>query len=289
MDKMGINYSYWEENWLADYPYYIKKAANLGFDAVELSTVYMIDMPSGQLEKIKNTIQEEKIEATYCIGLSPEYDIASKDIKTRQKGIEYLKKTLELVHNMGGKVFGGVNYGAWNTFMDQGEIDKRPYIERSVESMKKIIKTAEDYNVLYNVEILNRFEQFILNNVKEGINYVNMVGNVNLKLHLDTFHMNIEEDSFTEAIETAGNKLGHLHISENNRKLPGAGNIPWHEIIRALRRIDYKGTMIMEAFLKPSGEIGRDLKIWEDRSPKDFDSEAKSSLEFIRSLMKLNQ
>lgn len=92
--------------------------------------------------------------------------------------------------------------------------DKRPYVEKSIESMKKIMKTSENYGIFYDVKVVNRYEQFIINTCDEGLGYVREVGSPNMKLLLDTYHMNIEEDAMKQPILKAGNLLGHVHIGE---------------------------------------------------------------------------
>ena len=153
--------------------------------------------------------------------------------------------------------------------------------------MKEAIKSAEDNDVFFNVEVVNRFEQFLLNTVDEAISYVEAVGSPNAKILLDTFHMNIEEDFVGEAILKAGDKLGHLHIGENNRMPPGYGHIPWTEVGSALRQIDYQGYVVMEPFLMPGGQVGSDIKVFRDLSVGlDLDDEARKALLFMRGVLK---
>jgi D-psicose/D-tagatose/L-ribulose 3-epimerase len=92
--------------------------------------------------------------------------------------------------------------------------------------MQEAIKTAEDNNVSFNMEVVNRFEQYLLNTCQEAVDYVEAVGSPNARVMLDTFHMNIEEDFVGDSILQAGELLGHLHIGENNRMPPGYGHIP---------------------------------------------------------------
>jgi len=202
-------------------------------------------------------------------------------------GVNYLKKIANLIGEMGGGILSGIIYGVWPCSMPEGEDDKRPYVDASIKSMREAVKSAEDNNVLFNVEVVNRFEQFILNTCDEAIEYVKAVGSENCKILLDTFHMNIEEDSMGAAIEKAGDKLGHLHIGENNRKPPGYGHIPWNEIASSLRKTNYNGAIVMEPFIRPGGDVGRDIKVWRDMSiGYDLDIEAKKSLQFIKEKIK---
>jgi D-psicose/D-tagatose/L-ribulose 3-epimerase len=141
--------------------------------------------------------------------------------------------------------------------------------------------------VFFNMEVVNRFEQFIMNTADEAVAYIEAVGSPNARVMLDTFHMNIEEDFIDDAIVKTGDRLGHLHIGENNRMPPGYGHIPWTEIGAALRRIHYQGYVVMEPFLMPGGQVGRDIKVFRDLSVGlDLDEEARKALQFMRGVLK---
>jgi len=144
---------------------------------------------------------------------------------------------------------------------------------------------ADEIGIQYNIEIVNRFEQFLINTVDEGIEFLKKVGNPNIKLLLDTFHMNIEEDSFQDAIIKAGDKLGHFHIGEANRRPPGKGRLPWDEIFHALNKINYSGRIVMEPFVKMGGEVGRAIFVWRnlfDGNADEMDQEAIDARKFVQ-------
>jgi D-psicose/D-tagatose/L-ribulose 3-epimerase len=136
------------------------------------------------------------------------------------------------------------------------------------------------------LEVLNRFENHVLNTAEEGVAFVREVNKPNVKVMLDTFHMNIEEDSFGAAIRAAGPLLGHFHTGENNRRVPGKGRLPWHEIGTALREIGYSGAVVMEPFVKMGGGVGSDIKVWRDLSDNadaaQMDEAARQALAFSR-------
>ena len=138
------------------------------------------------------------------------------------------------------------------------------------------------------MESLNRFEGYLINTAAEGVAFCQATGRDNVKLHLDTFHMNIEEISIGKAIRTAGKYLGHFHTGETNRTLPGTGRIPWMEVAEALKEIDYQGALVMEPFMKMGGTVGSDIKVWRDLSggvsDKQLDETVKQSLAFQRYL-----
>ena len=287
MNKVGIYFAYWTDSWKGDFRYYVDKVARLGFDILEIQPDCLLSMRKTQLGELKKVAQDRGIELTYCIGFPRDKDLASQDATVRRAGIRYARKILDVIHYMDGKILGGINYSAWPGALPDGVTDKRPYLERSIKSIQRVIKTAEDYGITYCLEVVNRFEQFLLNTAAEGVAYVEAVGSPSLKLLLDAFHMNIEEDSIGQAIVTAGDKLGHLHIGETNRKTPGKGHMPWDEIAQALGQINYQGRIVMEPFVKMGGEVGRDIKVWRDLSggadEARLDRDAKEALAFIRS------
>ncbi|MGE5604367.1 MAG: TIM barrel protein, partial [Bacteroidota bacterium] len=181
MNKIGIYFAYWSKNWNADFLYYIKKVADLGFDILEISTACLVDLPKEKLNQIKNLAADKGIELTYCIGFSKDKDLAAEDSRIRKNGIDYAKKTLDIIHYMNGKIFAGINYSSWPGALEEGMVDKRPFLERSVNSLKEIIKTAEDYDILYCIEVVNRFEQYLINTAAEGVAFVEEVGSSHLK------------------------------------------------------------------------------------------------------------
>jgi len=287
MNKIGIYYAYWTHEWDADFHPFVDKVAELGFDILEVNAGTVANMTAEERWSLRAHADDRGIALSYCIGLPHHYDVASEDPAVRKNGIAFLKQMAGAVGEMGGGNIGGILYSSWPLVMPAGEFDKRRYTERSVASMKEAIKVAEDNNVFFNMEVVNRFEQFIMNTADEAVAYIEAVGSPNARVMLDTFHMNIEEDFIDDAIVKTGDRLGHLHIGENNRMPPGYGHIPWTEIGAALRRIHYQGYVVMEPFLMPGGQVGRDIKVFRDLSVGlDLDEEARKALQFMRGVLK---
>ncbi|MFN8568729.1 MAG: sugar phosphate isomerase/epimerase family protein [Kouleothrix sp.] len=287
MNKVGIYYAYWTHDWDADFHPYVDKVARLGFDLLEVNGGTIARMTSEERRRLKAHAEAAQISLSYCIGLPHAYDIASEDRAVRARGIAYLQQMAAAIGEIGGGMLSGIIYGAWPATLPEGTTDRRPYLERSIASMREAIKAAEDNHVIFNMEVVNRFEQFLLNTSAEALAYVEAVGSPNAKILLDTFHMNIEEDFIGDAIVLAGDKLGHVHVGENNRMPPGFGHIPWTEIGAALRKIGYGGAVVMEPFLLPGGQVGRDIKVFRDLSVGlDLDDEARKAALFMRGVLK---
>jgi D-psicose/D-tagatose/L-ribulose 3-epimerase len=209
-------------------------------------------------------------------------DLASEDAATRKKGVAFLQDVARAMKVMGGNVLAGINYSSWPRKLFPGE-EKNKLVDRSIEGVREAIKTAEDCEVIFCVEVVNRFEQFMMNTAAEGIAFAERVGSPNCKILLDTFHMNIEEDSLGGSIAEAGSWLGHFHLGEPNRRPPGLGRMPWPEIFGALKKINYQGAVVMEPFLVPGGEVGRDISVFRDLlGNADLDEEAALSVQFVR-------
>ena len=287
MNKLGIFYTYWVRNWADDFHPYIDKVADLGFDIIELQTGTIHLIGSEGRKELKAHLDERGLEFTSVIGLPQEYDVSAEDKATRDKGIAYLIEMCEAVGELGGGIIGGILYSYWPASLPPGVTDKRPFFDRSVESLKQVVQAAEDNNVVLTMEVVNRFEQFMMNTCQEGLDYCAAVGHPAVKVMLDTFHLNIGEDFIGEAIERAGDQLGHFHVGENNRRPPGYGHIPWTEVFNALRKINYEGPIVMEPFVKPGGEVGEAIKIYRDQTTSlGMDEDARRGLEFVRGLLK---
>ena len=195
MNKLGIFMNFWEKNWDADHAKYIKKAADIGYDVLEFQAQALLNMSDEKIKSLKKLADDVGIELTYSLGLDPRYDISSTDEKTRLGGIEYLKNIIGQIAKAEGTLLSGVSYAGWG--VPAGQInDKSAYWNNSVESMKILTKTAEDFGVTYCVEAVNRFETCLINTAEEALRYVDEVGSKNIGVLLDTYHMNIEEASF---------------------------------------------------------------------------------------------
>ncbi len=289
MIKIGIHNSYASKDWDADYYSLINRVSDLGFDAMEAHPGTFMQMPKNKRKDLKKLAEDKGLEMTYCLGLPKEFDISSEDESVRKKGVQFCKDILGIVAEMEGKIFAGTNYAYWPYNYFTGTNDREKLRDISVKSMKEIIKVAEDNDIDYAFEVLNRFEQIIMNTAEEAVEYVKMIESPKAKINLDTFHMNIEEDTMDGAIFTAKDYLVDLHLGENNRKFPGTGRLPWGEIIGALKEINYDKYIILEPFVIYGGEIGKDVYLWRDltnnASQDDMDAMAKASLDFLRDLI----
>lgn len=286
--KHGIYYAYWEKQWQADYIPYIEKAAQLGFDILEIAASPLPFYSEQQMKDIKACAAANGITLTCGHGPSPDQNLASADPAVRAHAKAFFTDLLSRLEKMDIHVIGGGIYSYWPVDYSK-PIDKPGDWARSVVGVAEMAQVAAACGVDYCLEVLNRFEGYLLNTAEEAVQFVQEVNHPRVKIMLDTFHMNIEEDSIGGAIRKAGQHLGHFHTGECNRRVPGRGRTPWREIGEALRDIHYQGAIVMEPFVRMGGQVGSDIKIWREMNPgaddAQLDLDAKNAVEFQRYML----
>ncbi len=275
MHRIGIHLSYWQERWSDDLLPLIHKAHQAGFDVAEFPLLFpnSLDYPS-----LRSCLADLDMAASCGTGLSADTDITHPDRLIRKAGLDYLQACIEGAARLGSPVLGGLTYAGWGVFPVEGKMERR---KQCIDSLKLVDQIANDYGITVCLEVVNRFEGYLLNTVDQGLSLLEELSCSNIKLHLDTFHMNIEEDDLGAAILRAGSLLGHLHVVENNRKVPGAGHIPWEAVSQSIHAINYQGYIIAETFVNPIGEVGSGLYIWRSMAA-NLDEAAKSAATFLK-------
>ena len=285
--KYGIYYAYWEKEWAADYTQYVKKAEKLGFDILEIGASPLPDYSQEQIRLLRQCAKDSGVTLTAGYGPTFEHNMGSSDPAIREKASEWFKRLFEVMGQLEISKSGGALYSYWPVDFSK-PVHKEDDWKYSVEGMKKLSELDKPYQITLNLEVLNRFENPILNTAEEGVQFVTEVDRDNVKVMLDTFHMNIEETSISAAIRTAGNLLGHFHTGECNRMVPGQGRMPWREIAEALHEIQYDGSVVMEPFVRRGGQIEKDIHIWRnmknDISEEILDRDARNALLFEKYL-----
>lgn len=281
--KYGIYFAYWEKEWEADYLKYISKVSQLGFDILEISCAALKEMSKSEMDKMKAEAQAHQVILTAGYGPSASENLGSSDPEIVKHAIAFYTDILKKLEYLDIHTIGGGIYSYWPVDYSK-PIDKKGDWARSVENVRTVARIAGECGVDYCLEVLNRFEGYLLNTAKEAVQFVEEVDVPAAKVMLDTFHMNIEEDSMIDAILTAGDKLGHFHVGENNRRCPGKGTMPWAEIGKALRRIGYDKNVVMEPFVLQGGTVGSDIKIWRDLCSNEemLDVDAKNAVAYLK-------
>jgi D-psicose/D-tagatose/L-ribulose 3-epimerase len=259
MFKFGVDSLIWTEDFTEKDVPLIDKAKSLGFSVIDINISHPERFP---LKAVKQKVKEAGIEVVTTIGLPADCNLIDPKPAVRRHGIDTLKKLVDINTEIGAKILGGVIYASW------GYLSGKPRTDEewgwSVESMKEVAQYArKKSDMVLAVEPVNRFESHFLNIAEDAVRYCREVGTGNMKVHLDSFHMIREELSFTEAVRTCGKDyLGYVHVCENNRGIPGTGQVPWKEFFTALRKTGYKGPLVIESFDPSFKELNRLCAMW---------------------------
>ena len=184
----------------------------------------------------------------------------SHDAKSRAAGVDANKRTLDCCAAVGATHLIGPFHSALGLFSGKGPTPDE--WKWGVESMKQVAQHAGQVKVMLGVECLNRFETYLLNTHADSARFVKEVNHPHCRAMYDTFHANIEEKSIPQAIRACADVLCHVHISENDRSTPGAGNVRWAENFDTLKEVGYDGWLMIEAFGLALPELAAATKIW---------------------------
>jgi D-psicose/D-tagatose/L-ribulose 3-epimerase len=208
-------------------------------------------------------------------------DITSGKPEIRRKGIEYLKACVKVTAEMGAKNFSGVIYSQHvkPTKERPTDIDWK----YSADCLQEVAQYAATTGVQIGLEPVNRYETYLVNTCEQAMKLKKMIGMENVKIHLDTYHMNIEEKSFYEATKLAGKDLIHYHLCENDRGIPSTGLVDWDGIFRALCEIIYQGYAALETFVDLTENMN--TWVWRQLAPNG-DILVREGINFIRSMQK---
>lgn len=282
----GIYYAFWETEWGGDFLPYVERVQRLGFDLLEVACGSLTELSDSSCRALREASEQYGIRLTGGYGPRPEHDLSSPDLGVVENAFQFYAETFRKMNLAGIRSLGGALYSYWPV-ADAFRRDKNADLLRSVQRMQRLAGMAEAYGIVLNMEALNRFEGYLINTCAECVDYVHAVDRENVRVMLDTFHMNVEEDSMIEPIRQARGLLGRFHVGEANRKPPYAnGRMPWTEMGRALKEIGYDGDVVMEPFVRRGGQVGRDISIWRDLSDgadaEQMDRWAASSVQFLR-------
>jgi D-psicose/D-tagatose/L-ribulose 3-epimerase len=211
--------------------------------------------------------------------LPPHADLTSSDVRLRRAGIDLLKVTVKKAADSGSRILTGIIYAPWSAAAGHGATEDE--LNWSAESLREVARYAQDYGIQLGLEAVNRYESCFINTAEQARKLVDLVGEFNVGIHLDTFHMNIEEKDLAEAVRTAGDKLIHLHVIENDGGIPGTGHLAWDSLFAALAEVRYTGLAGIETFLLLTPRNAKLNRVWRKLAP-DGDTLATQGLAFLR-------
>ena len=232
----------------------LEKLKNQGFSTVEVyGEPDFID--------VKNLMDQFDSYSIKVSGVTGMWGLSSTDNKSRNlvttdsrlrlAAQNYVKKCVTLCHDLGGKTFNICLFSDEPLISDGNHkflpVEmKRKLISSLVRPLRELAEYASDYGIDLVIEPLNRYSTPICTSSEDAKYIVNQLNHENMGIMLDTFHMNIEEDSIYETIVVTSSLLRHMHVSDNNRKMPGFAHIDFDEVVRALKKIKYSKFITFE-------------------------------------------
>lgn len=274
MVKFGASILSWIlPDWKAvEGEYAIKKSAAAGFDVLEI-----LLPPSREIDTaaVRKQLKENGIEAICSYNLPANSHIPFYPEKALSDIIWALEKAKELE----SPVLAGVLHSGIGVF--SGAVKTAKEQETVVQVLSAAADHAKGLGITICIEPINRYESYVCNVAGDVLALIDQVGSDALALHLDTFHMNIEEENFYNPVINAGRHLKHLHITESNRGMPGEGNVHWDDLFKALAEVKYDGALVLENFSSSIKGMSERVNLWQP-SKHNADELAAGSLAFIR-------
>jgi D-psicose/D-tagatose/L-ribulose 3-epimerase len=257
------------------------KAKWMGADILELA----IENPDlVDVAAVKAELTKAGLQAIVCGAFGPDRNLCSSDPAVRQNAKQYIRWLVDAAAELNSPTVNGPMYSSvGKAHLDDPRARQEEW-DLSVIGMREMAEYAAQKGIRLALEPLNRFETDMINTVAQGLDYITEVGMENVGLHLDTFHMHLEEKSSSAAIRLAGHKIFHFHACENDRGIPGTGQVHWNEIACALQEVGYSGPVVIESFTPQVKEISRAVCIWREIAPSQ-DAIASQGLEFLKSLL----
>jgi len=280
MKVIGINTFLFTSPFTSESIGWLDKFASWGFDSVEIAIENPEDIDAALVNK---SLQKNKFRCdTVCGVMMTERDLRGTSDQ-QQSALKYLKGTMDVMQQIGAKMLVGPLYSSVGRADAVTDEDYKSQWSTVVKHLKELCDYAKLKGLTLAIEPLNRFETDFINTCAQGLKLISDVNKDNLFIHLDTFHMNIEEKDPAAAIRKAGKKLGLLHACGTDRGTPGNDHTDWNKIVKALKDINYDGQLVIESFTKEVKSIARAAAIWRDVEISGEEIAVKG-LAFLRSI-----
>ena len=254
MEGFGVHTSMWTMNWdVAGAERAVAGALHHGVDFIEIPMLQPARIDTAHTAAL---LEKSGLRAVCSLGL-PEDCWASRH---PEKAIDYLKFALDKTKACGAEALSGVTYGGI------GERTGLPGTAQEYDNVAKALAATAAYakqiGLLFGIEPVNRYENHLINTGWQARDMIHKIGADNIFIHLDTYHMNIEEKGAANGILDARDFLRYIHLSESDRGTPGEGTCDWNEIFSTLSAVGFKGGLAMESFINMPPEIGYGLSVW---------------------------
>jgi D-psicose/D-tagatose/L-ribulose 3-epimerase len=277
--KLGVSAFAWTAQFDHEHLNLIPEVAAMGFEGFEIP---MFDPAKLAVAEIRRAFEANALECTVCAILPDGINPISPDAAVRRNSLVHLKACVEISAALGAKLLGGPLF-APIAYLPEHRPSKDEW-QWAVETFQALGEVLDANQVTLSIEPVNRSETFFLRTAQEAKALCEAVGHPRIGVTIDTFHANIEEKNIAAACHSLGNRLTHIHASENDRGLLGQGHVDFPAIVAALQQIGYQGYLMIEGFGYSAAEKVGPGVLWADLdvSPEDI---AIKGAEYLRGLL----
>jgi len=265
-----------------------KRLSRYGYDGIELKgepSLY-------DIEEIKSLCTEFDLQVTSVLGWTiwgiPGRDLSSPDEAERAAAVKFLKEVVDFTVQLEAPILLVLPFPAGRTTPTGDPQSEDEWIstaaaewKNAVDSVRQVSEYAFNQDLTLAVEPINRFETYQLTTAEQALKFIREVNAVNVKLNLDTYHMNIDESDPVEAVRRSGEHLVHLHVAGSNRQAPGSGHTDFVELYKVLEALEFQGTIALEP-VPPGANPGMAIKLSANLPLRD--QYAEEGIAFLRSL-----
>ncbi len=255
----------------------VERTRAAGFELLEIP---LMDPYGFDRKLAAGLIADNELAVTASLGLNDATDLTSADPAVVAAGERMLEECLDIVAAMGGRHLCGVIYSAMKKYLEPPTASGRA---SSAAALGRLAARAADLGITLSLEVVNRYETNLLNTGRQALAFLDEIGSDNVRVHLDTYHMHIEESDMFSPVLDAGDRLGYVHIGESHRGYLGSGTVDFDPFFRALARVGYDGPVVFESFSSAvvNQDLSRALGIWRNLW-QDSDDLAAHAQRFIR-------
>ncbi|TFB71861.1 sugar phosphate isomerase/epimerase [Cryobacterium glaciale] len=258
-NAIGIHAGVWVGDWSpASARYAIAQSAQAGFDLIEIPAVDPRTVDSAETVAL---LAEHGLDAVVSLALGRRDDINTTDAHASARGERRLLDAVAFAGDLGASYIGGVLYSM------MGKYDVAPSEQardNSLAVLGRVAEAAGKFGITLGLEYVNRYESNLLNTAAQTVQFIHDLAASNVRLHLDTYHANLEEQGQAAAVRDAGPHLVYIHAAENHRGALGTGNIDWPGLFRQLALSGYTGPITFESFagtIQPV-HVATDIALW---------------------------
>lgn len=257
--KIGFCMFLWTTNVSTKHRALLKDIKATGYDGVEIP---IFEGNPDDYHRLGEMLDKIGLERTAVSAMGDPAMNLIGDAAARKAGVAYMKHTIDCAEALGARYLSGPLHSTLGHFSGAGPTPAE--WKRAVDTQRLIGEHAAKHNVTIGLEALNRFECYLVNTMNDLSRLVDEVAHPSIKAMYDTFHANIEEADPIAAYADNARNIVHVHISENDRGVPGRGNIPWKKTFKAIRDSGYDGWLTIEAFGRGLKDLAAATKVWRD-------------------------